>query len=129
MRKRLAAAGIQKININYCDFDGRGMCHQGKEKNRISNQIRNQIKNNFYFLINQNVSKFQIILISLKKGKKAKKEIREDDLQCEIRQRTNIKVEQKRNKIQLNLIYNYFKITNGKIKSHMRNQATPASFI
>ena len=58
-------------NINYCDFDGRGMCCQGKERNRISNRIRN----NFYFLINQ------IILMSLsfkaeKKGKKSRKEKR-----------------------------------------------------
>ena len=63
-------------NINYCDFDGRGMCRQGKERNRISNRIGNRIRNNFYFLINQNVSKLQIILMSLsfKAEKKARKE-------------------------------------------------------
>ena len=65
-------------NINYCDFDGRGMCRQGKERNRIGNRFRN----NFCFLINQNVSKLQIILMSLsfkaeKKGKKAKKKRRD----------------------------------------------------
>ena len=63
-------------NIDYCDFDGRGrMYRQGKES---SNRIGNRIRNNFYFLINQNVSKLQIILMSLsfkakKKGKKNKK--------------------------------------------------------
>ena len=64
-------------NINYCDFDGSGMCRQGKERNRISKRIGNRIRNNFYFLINQNVLKLQVILMSLsfkaeKKGKKAR---------------------------------------------------------
>ena len=62
---------------------GGGVCCQGKERNRISNRIGNQIRNNFYFLINQNVSKLQIILMSLNfkdEGKKAKKK---DDLQRE----------------------------------------------
>ena len=75
------------ININYCDFDGRGVCRQGKERNRISNRIGNRIRNNFYFLINQNVLKLQIIIMSLnckaeKKVKKVRKK-REDDLQRE----------------------------------------------
>ena len=68
-------------NINYCDIDERGMFRQEKERNRISNRIGNGIRNNFYFLINQNVSKLQIILMSIsfkaeKKGKKARKEKR-----------------------------------------------------
>ena len=68
-------------NISYFNFVGRGICRQGKERNRIGNRIRN----NFYFLINQNVSKLQIMLTSLsfkaeKKGKKQEKK-REDDLQ------------------------------------------------
>ena len=68
-------------NINYCDFDGRGICRQGQERNRIINRIGNRIRNNFYLLINQNVSKLQIILMSLsfkaeKKVKQARKEKR-----------------------------------------------------
>ena len=68
---------LKKYKLHYCDFDGRGMCRQGKERNRISNRIRNKV----YFLINQNVWKLQIILMSLsfkaeKKGKKARKEKR-----------------------------------------------------
>ena len=56
-----------------------------KERSRICNRIGNRIRNNFYILINQNVSELQIILMSLsfkaeKKGKKAKKK-REDNLQ------------------------------------------------
>ena len=75
-------------NINYYNFDGRGMCRQVKERNRISNRIGNRIQNNFYFLVNQNVSKLQINLMSLsfnaekKKVKKQKKK-EEDDLQRE----------------------------------------------
>ena len=61
------------------------MCRQGKERNRISNRIGNRIRNNFPFLINQNVSKLQIILmfLSFKAEKKIKKQEkkREDDLQ------------------------------------------------
>ena len=73
-------------NRNYCDFDGRGMCYQGKERNQISNRIGNKTQDNlnfFFFLINQKiiVSKLQIILMSFsfkaeKKGKKARKEKR-----------------------------------------------------
>ena len=68
-------------NINYSDFDGRAMCRQGKERNRISNRIGNRIQDNFYFLIKHHASKLQIILMSLsfkaeKKGKKARKEKR-----------------------------------------------------
>ena len=46
-----------------------------KELNRISNRIGNRNRNNYYFLINQNVSKPQIILMSLsfKAEKKVKK--------------------------------------------------------
>ena len=81
-------------NINYCDFVGRGMCRQGKERNRISNRIGNRIRSNFYFLINQNVSKLQITLMSLrfkaeKRVKKQEKK-REDDLQRGKKQRTVI---------------------------------------
>ena len=82
-------------NINYCDFDGRGMCCQGKEKDRTSNWIGNRIWNNFYYLVKQNVSKLQIILMSLsfkaekEKVKKEKKE-REDDLQQGKKQRNVI---------------------------------------
>ena len=54
-----------------------------KERNRISNQIGNLIRNDFYFLKNQDVSKLQIIQMSLsfkaekkvKKNKKRKKMI------------------------------------------------------
>ena len=70
------------------------MCRQGKERNRISNRIGNQIRNNFYFLISQNVSKPQIILISLsfKAEKKVKRQERkrEDDLQRKKKERTVI---------------------------------------
>ena len=64
------------------------MCCQGKERNRISNQIGKRIQNHSYSLLNQNVSKLQIILSlsfrAEKKGKKARKEKkREDDLQQE----------------------------------------------
>ena len=43
------------------------MCLQGKERNWINNQTGNWIQDklNFFFLINQNVSKLQIILIPL----------------------------------------------------------------
>ena len=33
-------------NIYYCDFDARGMCRQGKERNRIGNRIGNRIRKN-----------------------------------------------------------------------------------
>ena len=77
----IGVTGVQTCALPICDFDGRRMCRQGKERNRISNRIGNRIRNNFYFLINQNVSKPQIILMSLsfkaeKKGKKARKEKR-----------------------------------------------------
>ena len=54
-----------------------GCVAKERKLNRISNRIENQIRNNFYFLINQNVSKPQIILLPFcfkteKKGKKAK---------------------------------------------------------
>ena len=58
------------------------MCHQGKERNGISNQIGNRILDNLNFFINKNVSKLQIILMSLSfevKKKRTKK--REDDFQ------------------------------------------------
>ena len=54
------------------------MCHQGKERNGISNQIGNRIRDNLNFFINKNVSKLQIILMSLsfEVKKKANKEKR-----------------------------------------------------
>ena len=54
------------------------MCRQGKKRNRISNRIGNP--NNYYFLINQNISKPQIILMSLsfKAEKKVKSKKRKE---------------------------------------------------
>ena len=69
-------------NINYCDFDGRGNC-VAKERKEIESVTESgtEFEITFIFLINKNVSKLQIILMSLsfkaeKKGKKARKEKR-----------------------------------------------------
>ena len=42
-------------NMNYWDFDGRGICPQGEERNRMSNWTRDNLNFGF-FLTNQNVS-------------------------------------------------------------------------
>ena len=60
MKNEKETCCYKNIGINYYfyDFDERGMYRQEKVRNRTGNQIRN----NFYFSINQNVSKLQIIL-------------------------------------------------------------------
>ena len=40
-------------NINYCEFDGRGMCRQGKERNQISNRIGNRNQKTFFIFDKQ----------------------------------------------------------------------------
>ena len=79
-------------NINYCDFDGRGCV--AKERKEIESVTESGTEFEItFFLINQNVSKLPIMLMSLsfkaeKKGKKAKKKTREIDLQRGKKQRT-----------------------------------------
>ena len=71
-------------NINYCNFDGRAMCHQGKEKNWISNRIGNQILDNLNFVFfkqpkclkTSNYPNQSFSFKAEKKVKKAKKEKR-----------------------------------------------------
>ena len=68
-------------NINYCDFDGRGCVAKERKEIESVTESGTEFEITFIFLINQNVSKPQIILMSLsfkaeKNGKKARKEKR-----------------------------------------------------
>ena len=68
-------------------MEGGCVAKERKEIESVTESGGNGIRKNFYFLINQNVSKPQIILmpLSFKAEKKSKKQLkkREDDLQRE----------------------------------------------